>query len=237
MLSFLCFTNPEVIGRYAGFLSNSSYPLDGTVYPLTPNANNGTALYNGGDKGWGRQTWDIAVHTSNSITFVLFDNRWNGFPGIFASCVTHTVTPYEWHIAFGVTPLLKAGPINLSQQVFLNLDGFKNNATIRRHELKLPSAGMRFEIDEQGLPTGDMLSNKEGEEFDFWSRAKSIGETRQMGDDEIDVIYAVSHKPLGDKTDEPVAILSSQISGISMELYTDQDALHVHTWNSNLGKR
>ncbi|KAH1744275.1 hypothetical protein KXV78_006670 [Aspergillus fumigatus] len=184
----------------------------------------------------------VILHISNSITFVLFDNRWNGFPGIFASCVTHTVTPYEWRIAFGVTPLLKAGPINFSQQVFFNLDGFRGNAstsdasdsTVLNHRPRLPSSGMRFDVDEWGIPTGDMKSNREGKEFDFWSADKFIGDEVQKGNAGSDVTYVLSHKPLGDKEDEPVAILSSKPSGVTMELYTDQDALHVHTWNSDL---
>ena len=143
------------------------------------------------------------MHISNSITFVLFDNRWNGFPGIFASCVTHTVTPYEWRIAFGVTPLLKAGPINFSQQVFFNLDGFRGNAstsdasdsTVLNHRPRLPSSGMRFDVDEWGIPTGDMKSNREGKEFDFWSADKFIGDEVQKGNAGSDVTYVLSHKP------------------------------------------
>ncbi|EAW08947.1 putative aldose 1-epimerase family protein [Aspergillus clavatus NRRL 1] len=225
-----------IIGRYAGFLSNASYEVDGTVFQVSANAHNRSSLFNGGDKGWGRHTWDIAVHIDNSITFVLFDNRWNGFPGIFASCVTHTVSPYEWRIAFGVTPLLKAGPINLSQQVFFNLNGFrsKNSDTILNHELHLPLSGLRFDVDEFGIPTGDLLSNKKGKEFDFWSSSKSIGDAikpQTLDDHGFDLTYILSHKPLGDKEDTPAAILSSPLSGITMELYTDQEALHVHTWN------
>ncbi|KAJ5087473.1 aldose 1-epimerase family protein [Penicillium angulare] len=231
-----------VIGRYAGYLSNASYTVDGTVYPVTGNAHNATSLFNGGDKSWGRQTWDIAVHIDNSITFVLFDKKWNGFPGIFASCVTHTVTPYEWRIAFGVTPLLKAGPINLSQQAFFNLDGFEvdqtktksDNSTVLDHVLKLPVAGMRFDVDDQGIPTGDMKSNREGEEFDFWSTDSTIGERISGSTRGLDTTYVLSHKPLGDKEDEPVAVLSSKLSGVTMELFTDQDALHVQTWNNSL---
>ena len=213
--------------------------MDGTLYNVTPNAHNGTSLYNGGEKGWGRQTWDIAVHINNSITFVLFDNRWNGFPGIFASCVTHTVTPYEWRIAFGVTPLLKAGPINLSQQVFFNLGGFRPNAsdTVLDHKLHLPVAGMRFDVDDRGIPTGDIRSNRERKDFDFWSTSKSIGEEIQKQGSSFDVTYALSHKPLGAKEDDPVAILSSHLSGITMELYTDQDALHVHTWDGKISNK
>lgn len=175
----------------------------------------------------------------------MFDNRWNGFPGIFASCVTHTVTPYQWRIAFGVTPLLKAGPINLSQQVFFNLDGFKGKKNdILGHKLHLPTAGMRFDIDDIGIPTGDLRSNPQGELYDFWSAPKLVGEeVRKQSSDvtsansgEFSALYMLSHKQHGDKEDAPAAILSSKRSGITLELYTDQDALNVHTWNDRDGK-
>ncbi|KAI1759406.1 putative aldose 1-epimerase family protein [Hypoxylon sp. FL1150] len=237
-----------VIGRYAGYMSGASYEVDGTEYQVTGNAHNGTSLFNGGDEGWGRQTWDIATHINNSITFVLFDRKWNGFPGIFASCLTHTVTPYQWRIAFGVTPLLKPGPINLSQQVFFNLDGFRANASnqILNHELHLPLAGLRFDIDKSGIPTGDIKSNRKGGEHDFWSGSRLVGdavdekavECVKSGttDCVLDATYMLSHKELGDKEDEPAAILSSPHSGVTMQLYTDHDALHVHTWSQGNGE-
>ncbi|GKT90329.1 aldose 1-epimerase family protein [Colletotrichum tofieldiae] len=235
-----------VIGRYAGYLSNASYEVNNVQRKVWPNAHNDTSTFNGGDEGWGRQTWDVAVHINNSITFLLFDRQWNGFPGVFASCLTHTVTPYEWRIAFGVTPLLAAGPINLSQQVFFNLDGFRSSPTstsmmsrganntssmqaqkLPGHQLQLPSSGMRFAIDSQGVPTGDLLSNRKGGEYDFWSSPK----TTLDGWHGLDAIFAISHMHPEHKTDNPAAILSSTHSGISMSLYTDQDALRVNTWD------
>ncbi|KAF4773095.1 hypothetical protein HER10_EVM0002764 [Colletotrichum scovillei] len=241
-----------VIGRYAGYLSNASYEVDNVKRKVWPNAHNGTSTFNGGDEGWGRQTWDVAVHINNSITFLLFDRQWNGFPGVFASCLTHTVTPYEWRIAFGVTPLLFAGPINLSQQVFFNLDGFRpslasTSLTSRgpnsntswtqaqrspTHRLQLPSSGMRFAMDPQGIPTGDLLSNRKGSEYDFWSSAK----TTMNGSRGLDDVFAISHTHQEHKMNSPAAILSSTHSGISMSLYTDQDALRVHTWEGSNGK-
>ncbi|KAK2024497.1 putative aldose 1-epimerase family protein [Colletotrichum zoysiae] len=239
-----------VIGRYAGYLSNASYQVNDVQRKVWPNAHNGTSTLNGGDQGWGRQTWDVAVHINNSITFLLFDRQWNGFPGVFASCLTHTVTPYEWRIAFGVTPLLVAGPINLSQQVFLNLDGFRSspaspsimpggadgNTSLMQaqklspsHRLQLPSSGMRFAVDSQGIPTGDLLSNRKGGENDFWSSAKTVLEGRHG----LDNIFSVAHRHPEHKMSNPAAILSSTYSGISMSLYTDQDALRVNTWGGS----
>ncbi|KAJ0297777.1 hypothetical protein COL5a_011932 [Colletotrichum fioriniae] len=245
-----------VIGRYAGYLSNASYEVNNVQRKVWPNAHNRTSTFNGGDEGWGRQTWDVAVHINNSITFLMFDRQWNGFPGVFASCLTHTVTPYEWRIAFGVTPLLFAGPINLSQQVFFNLDGFRyppkpvsttsresnsntSSTQARRppsHQLQLPSSGMRFAMDPQGIPTGDLLSNRKGGEFDFWSSAKTMLDGwRGLND-----VFAISHPYPEHKMNNPAAILSSTHSGISLSLYTDQDALRVQTWggsNVNKGKK
>lgn len=234
-------------------MSGASYEVDGVSFQVLANAHNQTSLFNGGHEGWGRQTWDIATHIENSITFVLFDHKWNGFPGIFASCLTHTVTPHQWRVAFGVTPLLKPGPINLSQQAFFNLDGFKSNSshTILNHEIHLPTAGFRFELDELGIPTGDLKSNRKGGKHDFWSTKRRVGEglrqertkelsagceTHNETDCTFDTMYMLSHRPLADKEDAPAAILSSATSGITMELYTDHDAVHVHSWNDAQSK-
>jgi aldose 1-epimerase len=171
----------------------------------------------------------------------MFDRMRNGFPGLFVSCLTHTVTPYSWRIAYGVTPALTPGPINLSQQVFFNLDGLRSNATntVLDHKLHLPSAGLRFGFDEFGISTGDLLSNKKGQEYDFWSDSRYIGDGMKqkigpaLGYGET---FALSHKEKGDKEESPAVILTSPRSGVTMELYTDQDALHVHTWSEKNGE-
>ncbi|KAK8126996.1 aldose-1-epimerase [Apiospora kogelbergensis] len=240
-------TCPGMEGRYAGYISGAAFDMDGERYRVSPNAHNNTSIHNGGDHGWGRTILDIGSHTENSITFVLFDRSWNGFPGTAASCLTHTVTPYEWRIAFGVTPTKKAGPINMSQQAFFNLDGFKSNATrtIQDHTLHLPFSGLRFGADELGIPTGDILAGKQHGQHDFWSAASPIGERLRQRPGELqhcchseggtccgyDETFLVSRSQPWKKEDSPAAILSSPRSGITMELYTDQEALHVHTWN------
>lgn len=234
-------------------MTGAGYTHDDARVQLQANAHNGTALFNGGEHGWGRTTWDVAVHINNSITFVLFDRMWNGFPGIFAACLTHTVTPYEWQVAFGVTPLIKTAPLDLSQEVFFNLDGFRSGGTrtVLDHTLHLPSAGMRFEHDELGIATGNILSNRKAREFDFWSSpARTVGDALRQGPElprhclleggrgcGYDEIFLLSHEDTGRKDERPVAVLSSPHSGVSMSLFTDRDALHVHTWNQKDGKR
>lgn len=232
-------------GRYAGYISGASYEADGVVQKITANAYNGAAVFNGGEKGWGRLDWAIPSKTeTDTITFVMFDRGNNGFPGLFVGCVTHTVSPYEWHIQYGVTPLLMpGGPLNMAQQVFFNLDGLRTvNGTIGSivdHKLHLPMSGMRFAFDDYGIPTGNILSNKKGDGHDFWSSPKHmeavISQNQAPSDSPYDETFMIAHKYADySRRDRPVAVLSSENSGITMEVYTDQDALRVHTWNSEV---
>lgn len=213
-------------------------------HQLLANAHGGTATYNGGKKGWGRLDWAVPSNEQDSITFVMFDKGKNGFPGLFVGCVTHTVSPHTWHIGYGVTPLLMpGGPLNMAQQAFFNLDGLRKTGgengtvdTVADHELHLPMSGMRFRFDEQGVPTGDILSNSRGKEHDFWSKPRAIGDVLDKSSEAMassyDQTFMLAHKYDDySRRTTPAAILSSPRSGVSMEVYTDQDALRVHTWS------
>lgn len=224
-------------------MSDAGYEdADGIRHQVGANAHGGTATYNGGKRGWGRTDWEVPHHSGNSILFVYFDHKKNGFPGIFVGCVTHTIYPYEWHIGYGVTPLVaEGGPLNIGQQVFFNLDGLRTGNetnTVLDHRLHLPLSGLRFGIDELGIPTGDLLSNRKGKEHDFWSGPKEIGDALKPNPQasSYDETFMLSHRHSDSKRESPAAILSSARSGITMEVYTDQDALHVHTWDQKNGE-
>ncbi|KAI9783830.1 MAG: hypothetical protein M1839_003166 [Geoglossum umbratile] len=230
------------IGRYAGVISGASFQLDGAKYNVSTNGNGGAAL-NGGERGWGQLSFDIVSHTENTITFVVFDREGkSGFPGTAASCLTHTVLPYEWRIAYGVTPsrTSSAMPINLSHQVFWNLDGFAANSTktIANHTLHLPFSGLRLETDQDGIPTGDIKGNKLGSKYDFWSATRPLGRGLNNVDGEengYNDAFLISRSQPWDKDTHPVATLASPHSGITVDLYTDEEALHMLTWNEPHG--
>jgi aldose 1-epimerase len=175
-----------------------------------------------------------AGHTKNSITFVVFDRdrgSRNGFPGGAAASLTHTVTPYEWRIAYGVTPIGAEFPLSLSQQVFWNLDGLDSeDGTIADHTLSLPFSGLRLDTDDSGIPTGDIRGNRANSTLDFWSRPRKIGPMA------LDDTFLITRRQPWSMYTAPVASLESTKSGIRMDLYTDQEALHVTTWDKETGE-
>jgi len=234
-----------VLGRYAGYISGAGYEADGIRQQIPANAYGGTATFNGGKKGWGRLDWAVPSNEKDSITFVMFDKGKNGFPGLFVGCVTHTVSPFEWHIEYGVTPLLMpGGPLNMAQQAFFNLDGLKKTANgtignVLDHKLHLPMSGMRFDFDRYGIPTGNILSNRKGKEHDFWSGPRSFKDILDRNPEALSSVYdetfTISHKYEDySRREKPSAILSSERSGITMEVYTDQNGIRVHTWNDQI---
>ena len=236
-----------VAGRYAGVISGAGFHLDGITYNTSPNGHGGTTTFDGGVKGWGKTSLDIASHTKNSITFVIFERAGsNGFPGTAGSSLTHTVMKNEWRISYGVTPSRTSVPvpINLSNQVFWNLDGFMADGpkTIANHTLHLPYSGLRIDADEAGIPTGDLKGNKPDSRYDFWSRPQIIGpslRTKTGGSkaNGYDDTFLISRPQPWNKDSHPVASLASAQSGIKMEMYTDQEALHLLTWNEPNGRR
>jgi aldose 1-epimerase len=192
----------------------------------------------GGTSPWGRMSFDVVMHTENSITFVVFDFRMNGFPGTVCSSLTHTVTPYEWRIAYGVTPTQTKTPINLSNQVFWNLDGFARESVkaVTDHTLHLPFSGLRLAVDQDGIPTGDISGNKKNSTYDFWSAPRPLGAGLSKANAGYSDTFLIGRSQPWDWNTQPVASLASPHSGIKLDLYTEQEALHVLTWNEEDGE-
>jgi aldose 1-epimerase len=178
----------------------------------------------------------VAVHTKDTLTFFIYDRGANGFPGVAGASLTHTVTPFAWHMSYGSTPMKEAGPLDLSHQVFWNLDGFAENSTrtIGKQLLSLRYSGLRLGIDEDKVPTGDIFGNKKNSAYDFWSGPRPLDgalNQTELGSSGLDNTFLTSRSQPWAKDHKPVASLESEQSGIKLDLYTDQEALQVVTWN------
>ncbi|KAK1052771.1 hypothetical protein LTS16_001840 [Friedmanniomyces endolithicus] len=157
-----------------------------------PNDNNKNDTLHGGSNGWDYRNWTVEAHTTDSIptqltakahtyqTFSLVDPDGSlgmGFPGEVLAYVTYTLTPYQWHLRMTALSTTKKTPIMLSSHTYWNLDGFQNPTTplALNYSLFLPFAGLRTEIDNIEVPTGNLLGNKKGSVNDWWSAPKQLG--------------------------------------------------------------
>ncbi|PVH70839.1 aldose 1-epimeras-like protein [Cadophora sp. DSE1049] len=242
-----------VPGRYANRIKNSTFSIDGTSYNILPNENptpdhpDGVDTLHGGPDGWDWRNWTVVAHTENSITFSLVDEAGDqGFPGEVVSYVTYTLGNRTWDFSMSAISLQEKTPIMLSSHTYWNLDGFANNetATALNHTLHLPYGGQRIDTDSILIPTGDILANEKDGLNDFWSKPKQIGANFTNPDllgncggncTGYDTCYLTSRPTPYSWESSPVATLSSPWSGISVNIFTDQDAFQVYSCGGQNG--
>lgn len=193
-------------------------------------------------------------HARDHIIFKLTDpDGSEGFPGEVVAFIYYKVIPYRWQIYMNATSS-KVTPIMLTSHVYWNLDGFQNpnTQTVMNHNLVLPFSGQRLEVDPILIPTGNIISNNIGTANDFWSKPKDISEGFKQADikgncgtgcDGYDNCYLVTREqygagyfsPLSDGgawwTDDPVASLRSEWSGIQLNVYSEQSAFQLYSCN------
>ncbi|KOS22183.1 Diphthamide biosynthesis protein 1 [Escovopsis weberi] len=246
----------SVPGRYANRIRNSTFEIDGTAYHVLPNENptptapGGADTLHGGPDGWDWRNFTVQSHTEDSITFAFVDpDGKEGFPGEVVSHITYTVSPFRWDLRMLALATTRKTPIMLSSHTYWNLDGFANNQTSSalNHTLWLPYGGQRIGVDSILIPTGDILANAKGSVNDFWSEPKQLGAS--FGDPEIlgncgfdcsgyDTCFTVNREalqPYDWRREGPVARLSSEWSGIQLDVYSDQDAFQVYTCSGQDG--
>ncbi|KAK0862531.1 hypothetical protein LTS02_007163 [Friedmanniomyces endolithicus] len=237
-----------VPGRYANRIKNSTFEIDDVTYHTDPNDNNKNDTLHGGSNGWDYRNWTVEAHTTDSITFSLVDPDGSlgmGFPGEVLAYITYTLTPYQWHPRMTALSTTKKTPIMLSSHTYWNLDGFQNPTTplALNYSLFLPYAGLRTEIDNIEVPTGNLLGNKKGSVNDWWSAPKQLGANitsaallgncgyNCTGYDNCYILNRDAQGPFNWRQ-TPVATLASPFSGIQVDVYTDQDAFQIYTCNN-----
>jgi aldose 1-epimerase len=238
-----------VPGRYANRIKNSTFEIDGKTYHIDPNEHptpehpDGVNTLHGGSDGWDWRNFTVVAHTDSSITFKIVDpDGKEGFPGEVISYITYTLEGMDWDIKMVAVATTKKTPIMLSSHTYWNLDGFANNETDNalNHTVHLPYSGQRVAVDNILIPTGDILANAKGSVNDFWSKPKQLGASLNdpeaqdncgLGCIGYDNCFTVNRGQLGAydwRTSGPVATVSSPWSGITIDIFTDQDAFQVY---------
>ena len=216
------------IGRNGNRIGGAKFTLNGKVYELTPN-NNGNNLHSGLDF-YQHRMWTVKETTENSITFSLHSPDGDqGFPGNFDVDVTYTLADdNELKIDYnGVTDADTV--INMTNHSYFNLNGHASG-NILEHELWVDADAFTA-TDDKLIPTGE-IRLVEGSPMDFRVK-KLVGRDIDADYDALNYAGGYDHNWCLNNNGEfkKVIEISSDLSGITMEVYTDLPGVQIYAGN------
>ncbi|KAL8802498.1 MAG: hypothetical protein Q9200_006564 [Gallowayella weberi] len=234
-----------VVGRYANRIKNGTFTVQGVTSHIPQNENGGRDTLHGGKIGYDQRNWTVVSANSTSITFSLLDLGFEGFPGNVITYATYTVSPGPtWTSRLVSLPLDEPTPIMLANHVYWNLGAFVDAAgsTVLNNTLHMPYAARYVENDNIEVPTG-AIGTVKGNFLDFTS-------PKQIGRDIESAINNCGYNCTGydnafildrprysgpESTDLSMLTLSSNSTGIQMDIYTNQQSLQIYTCDNTNG--
>ncbi len=216
------------IGRNGNRIGQARFVLNGKTYELDKN-NNGNNLHSGLDF-YHYRMWDVKQTTENSITFSLHSPDGDqGFPGTFDVDVTYTLTDdNELKIDYYGVPE-EDTIVNMTNHSYFNLNGHASGDVLE-HEVWMDADAFTA-TDKDLIPTGEIVE-VEGTPMDFRVK-KAIG--RDIEKDYEALIFGGGYDHNwclnNQRKFAKVIEMSSALSGITMEVYTDLPGVQMYTGN------
>ena len=199
------------IGRYAGCISKGGFELDREKHWLYQQ--DGIHL-NGGKEGFGKKYWTFEEVQYGDEPFIRLSytskHLEEGYPGNLKVTVTYKLQHNKLHIIHHATTD-RTTVVNLTNHSYFKLD---KSPSMEDHSLVMNATQMVV-TDKQHLPTGALASTKD--------TANDFRTTRPLGNLHLDASFIVE---AGEKM---AAKLASRLSGITMEVGTNQPAMVVYT--------
>jgi aldose 1-epimerase len=226
------------IGRYGNRIANAKFKLDGKEYTL--DVNDGPNSLHGGRKGYNTKVWDAVQKDSQTIVFTYVSPDGDaGYPGTLNVKVTYTLTnDNAVQIDYEATTDAKT-VLNLTNHAYYNLNG-AGSGTINDHELMIIADNIT-PVNNTLIPTGKLMK-VEGTPFDF-RQPTTIGSRIEAANEQLKFGLGYDHNFVLNGFDgkvNKVATAKGNISGITMEIYTDQPGLQFYGGNflngSEIGK-
>lgn len=219
-----------LIGRNSNRIEGSEFELNGKIYKLY--ANNGRNNLHGGKIGFDKKVWDAQMTDGDepSLTLSLFSpDGEEGFPGNLNVKVTYTLTADNalriHYFAEGDADTV----VNMTNHSYFNLNGH-NGAPTDNHSVWLDADFYTPNTDEC-IPTGEVISVK-GTPFDF-STDELLGSRYVSDNEQIKLFNGFDHNfALNGRGYRKVGSVYSDITDITMEVYTDQPGIQIYTANT-----
>lgn len=216
------------IGRNGNRIGKAEFTLNGKTYQLDKN-NNGNNLHSGLDY-YHYRMWTVKETTENSITLSLHSPDGDqGFPGNFDVDVTYTLTD-DNELKIDYNGAADADTvINMTNHSYFNLNGHASG-NILEHELWVDADAFTA-TDDKLIPTGEIRS-VEGSPMDFRVK-KLVGRDIDEDYDALNYAGGYDHNWCLNNNGEfkKVIEISSDLSGITMEVYTDLLGVQIYAGN------
>jgi len=216
------------VGRNANRICKGKFTLNGKEYTLAQN-NGGNNLHSGLDF-YSFRIWNVKDTTENSITFSLHSPDGDqGYPGALDIDVKYTLTDDNAvKIDYYGVPE-EDTIINMTNHSYFNLDGHASG-DILNHEVWMDSDAFT-RTDETSIPTGEIVP-VEGTPMDFRVK-KTVGRDIEQDYEALIFGSGYDHNWVLSNHGElaKIAELSSDVSGIQMEVYTDLPGVQIYTAN------
>jgi aldose 1-epimerase len=217
-----------LIGRFGNRVANGKFTLEGKEYALFKN--NGPNTLHGGKKGYQDVVWDAKQIDSATLQLsYLSKDMEEGFPGNLTIKVVFSLgNDNGLNISYEATTD-KTTVINLTYHPFFNLNG-AGSGTVLNHLVQI-FADSYTPVDSTLIPTGKIEPVK-GTPFDF-DHPATIGarvsnDNQQLKDGKgYDHNFVLNNHAAG----APVAIAIGDISGIEMQVFTDEPGLQFYSGN------
>lgn len=223
-----------LIGRYGNRIAQGKFTLDEVEYEL-PHNDNGHCLH-GGPQGFHTQMWDARQINDQTVELSRVSKDGEaGFPGNLDVKVTYTLTDdnavdirYE-----AVTD--KPTVVNLTNHSYFNLSGVPGSQ-ILDHEVMI-NADTYTPVDSLLIPT-EVLDPVEGTPLDF-RKPVAVGARINEPFDQLikgrgyDLNWVLNTK--GD-VNTLAAKAYSPVSGIALEVYTNEPGVQFYTGNFMTGE-
>ncbi|MDT0688205.1 aldose epimerase family protein [Salegentibacter sp. F188] len=196
-------------GRFSGRINKGEFKIGKERYSLPQK--DGVHLH-GGDDGFQYRLWEVEEETSGanpSVTLsYLSKDREEGYPGNLKVLVNYTLSEEDKLSITYTAETDKETIVNLTNHTYLNLNG---EGSVSDHFLFI-NADKILETDGSKLPTGDLINLRK--------HPKNFGSNKLIGNRPLDDTFV-----LNSDDEEISARLFSPITGIKMEMRTNQDAI------------
>ena len=217
------------IGRYGNRIAGGEFTLEGKTCKLAQN--NGPNNLHGGPGGFHAVVWDAKQIDDNTLelSYLAKDGE-EGFPGNLKVRMVYMLTDrdefkIEYYAETDATTVC-----NLTNHSYFNLSG-EGADTILDHVLQINADGY-IPTDDVAIPVGH-IAPVEGTPMDFRTPT-AIGAS--INSDFIDLKFGngYDHTYVINQADEGLnhtAKVYSPVTGVQMDVYTDQPGVQLYTGN------